>query len=84
MLWPAENAFFKGQITGFNAAKGLHHVKYKDGVFMRHQSLALHSVNPCLLFTGAQHPSPQVLVCTHDSWRLQALTRAMTLLTVSR
>lgn len=32
VLWPAENAFFKGQITDVDAATGLHHVKYRDGM----------------------------------------------------
>jgi len=31
ILWPLENAFFKGTVTGLNAATGLHHVNYDDG-----------------------------------------------------
>ena len=44
VLWPAENAFFRGQITDLDAAKGLHHVKYSDGVLMQDRGVTPQTV----------------------------------------
>ena len=42
VLWPDENAFYRGKVTGFNPDKGLHHVDYDYGTSLAFASSSCH------------------------------------------
>ena len=74
VLWPDENAFYRGKVTGFTPDKGLHHVDYDDGTSPSplHQAAAIYvhlylRHRRCLNWQGTWYACAYSCVCCR-SW----------------
>ena len=74
VLWPDENAFYRGKVTGFFPDKGLHHVDYDDGTSLSplHQAAAVYVLlyprhHRRLKWQGTWYAGANFGVCRH-SW----------------